>query len=76
MEKLVEILKEIRPEYEWETADDFIANGMLDSFDIIVLVSELESAYPISVDGSDILAENFSSLDAIADLVRKSGGIV
>ena len=76
MEKLVAILNEIRPEYDWETADDFIANGMLDSFDIIVLVTELESAYPISVDGSDILAENFSSLEAIADLVRKSGGIV
>ncbi len=58
------------------TADDFIANGMLDSFDIIVLVSELESAYPVSVDGSDILAENFSSLESIANLVRKSGGIV
>lgn len=76
MGKIVEILMDIRPEYDWEHADDFIANGMLDSFDIIVLVSELESAYPVSVDGSDILAENFSSLESIADLVRKSGGIV
>ena len=76
MEKIVEILKDIRPECDWEYAGDFIANGMLDSFDIIVLVSELESAYPVSVDGSDILAENFSSLESIADLVRKSGGIV
>ncbi len=76
MGKIVEILKDIRPECDWEHAVDFIANGMLDSFDIIVLVSELESAYPVSVDGSDILAENFSSLESIANLVRKSGGIV
>lgn len=76
METIVEILKDIRPECDWENTDDFIANGMLDSFDIIVLVSELESAYPVTVDGSDILAENFSSLESIADLVRKSGGIV
>ena len=76
MEKIFEILKDIRPECDWENTVDFIANGMLDSFDIIVLVSELESAFPVSVDGSDILAENFSSLESIAELVRKSGGIV
>ena len=76
MEKIVEILKEIRPECDWNNTDDFIANGMLDSFDIIVLVTELESAYPISIDGSDNLAENFSSLESIAELVRKRGGIV
>lgn len=76
MGKILEILKEIRPECDWENTDDFIANGMLDSFDIIVLVTEIESAFSISVDGSDILAENFSSLESIADLVRKSGGIV
>lgn len=76
MEKLIEILKETRPEFDFENASDFIENGMLDSFDIVVLVSELDSAYSISIDGSDILPENFNSLEAMANLVRKSGGTI
>lgn len=74
MEKLVDILKEIRPEFEWEHAENIIGNGMLDSFDIILLVTELDSVYGISVDGSDIVQENFNSLESISNLVRKSGG--
>ena len=52
---------------------DFIDEGMLDSFDLVTLVSELDNTFGISIDGVDILPENFSSVDAIAALLVKNG---
>lgn len=49
---------------------------MLDSFDIISLVTALEENYKILIDAFDILPENFCSIEAITNLVRKNGGVV
>ena len=72
MDKLVALLTEIRPEFDFAATDDFVENGMLDSFDIITLVVALDEAYAISINGTDIVPENFSSLNAIRKLVEKS----
>ena len=73
-EYIYSILKELRPEFDFLSSIDFVEDGYLDSFDIVSLVSELESRYSISIDGMDILPENFSSVKAICKLVQKSGG--
>lgn len=73
-EKIIEILTQLRPEFDFSREGvDFIEEGMLDSFDIVALVSELDAAYGISIDGMDILPENFSSVEAIAALLVKNG---
>jgi acyl carrier protein len=69
--KIIEILKEIRPEFSFNIDDNFIANGMLDSFDIIALVVALDKEFNISIDGMDILPENFSSVEKIESLLKK-----
>ncbi len=74
MDKILEILTELRPEFDFSTSGNFIDDGYLDSFDVIALVSELEETFHIMIDGLDVLPENFCSLEAIAALVRKSGG--
>jgi chitin disaccharide deacetylase len=71
MEIIVAILKDIRPEYDFIGVDDFFAKGMLDSFDLTVLVSSLEERFAISVDGADIVPENFRNVDAIASLLKR-----
>ena len=76
MEKIYNILESIRPESDFKTSENFIVDGLLDSFDIVSLVNELEEAYDILVDALDILPENFSSLEAIKALIVKSGGKV
>ena len=48
-----------------------VTDGILDSFDIINLVTELEGAFDIEIDPEDVTAENFESVDAIADLVER-----
>lgn len=74
MEKIYELLKELRPEFDYHSSHDFVAEGLLDSFDIITLVIALEDAYGIIIDALDILPEHFCSVEAIAYVVRKSGG--
>jgi len=75
MKSILEILKEIRPEFEFDFANsnDFVADGMLDSFDMITLVSALDKNYSISIEGTDILPENFQNVRAIEALLRKNG---
>ena len=73
-EKIIKILTELRPEFDFtQEGVDFIEEGMLDSFDLVTLVSELDSTFGISIDGVDILPENFGSVDAIAALLVKNG---
>jgi len=76
MKRLVEILQEIRPEFDFTAADNFVEKEMLNSLDIIALISTLEEEYGISIDGADIVPENFNGLEAIKTLVEKSGGTI
>ena len=72
-DKILNILKEIRPEYDFSANVNFIEEGMLDSFDVVTLVTELDDQFGISIDGMDILAENFSSVEKIITLLNKNG---
>ena len=72
-EKIVKILSELRPEFNFEENLNFIEEGMLDSFDVINLVTTLDSEFGISIDGMDVLPENFSSLSSIEALLIKNG---
>lgn len=74
MQEIYAILKVLRPEFDFAQSNDFVEDGFLDSFDIISLVSALEEKYAIKIDGLDVVPDNFSSVDAIVGLIRKSGG--
>lgn len=71
-EKIIKILKEIRPEFDFEESENFVEDGYLDSFDIVTLVSELETAFDIVIDGLDVLPENFETVQDICHMVNKS----
>ena len=76
MEKIYEILANIRPEFDFKNAEDFIAEGLLDSFDMVTLVSDLEAEFGIIIDGLDIVPENFVSAETIKATIEKNGGKV
>lgn len=73
MKTVAEILKEIRPEFDFAASRDFIADGMLDSFDVVTLVATLDKNFGISIQGVDIVPENFKNYEMIEALLRKSG---
>ena len=72
-DRIIKILNEVRPEFDFGMETNFISNGMLDSFDLVTLVTELDESFGISIDGTDILPENFQSAEAIEALLKKNG---
>ena len=76
MSKILDILGELRPEFDFSESQDFFKDGRLDSFDVVMLVSELEEQYSISIDGADIVPENFQNLLEIESLLKTNGSSV
>ena len=72
-EEIIAILNDLRPEFDFSENVNFIEEGMLDSFDIVSLVDELETNFGIKIQGIDVIPENFSTLDKIETLLKKSG---
>ncbi|KIA99832.1 phosphopantetheine-binding protein [Flavobacterium sp. KMS] len=71
-DKIISILNDIRPEFDFnEPTENFIEAGMLDSFDLVTLVTSLDESFEISIDGTDILPENFANVETISSLLIK-----
>ncbi len=71
-EKIIEILTELRPEFDFTEDVNFIEEGMLDSFDVVSLVDEIESTFGVAISGTDVIPENFCSIDAISDTIKRN----
>lgn len=72
-EKVMEILMDLRPDVDFENERKLIADGILESFDIMSLVAELEDEFDIKIKPKDLVAENFNSADAIVEMLHKLG---
>lgn len=71
MEKVIEILKGIHPEVDFETADGLIDKRILDSFDVVTLVGELSDEFDVEIGAEHMIPENFNSAAAIYALIEK-----
>jgi acyl carrier protein len=71
MDKLMKILWEINPDIDFETEDALIDGGMLDSFDIVTLVAEIDDAFGIEIPAEALIPENFNSAKAIFALIQR-----
>ena len=69
---ILNILSHIRPEVDYLNKTNYIDEGLLDSLDIIRLVSDIEKKYNISINGEDIIPENFQSIYDIENLINKT----
>ena len=69
-EQVLKILQAVRRDVDFEKETKLIDDGILDSFDIISIVSDLNSEFDVEITADELEAENFNSLDAITELVR------
>ena len=69
--QVMEILKELRPDVDFESSQTLIDDGILDSFDLVSLIGELTDAFGVDISFDDIEPENFNSADQIAALVKR-----
>ena len=71
MEALLEILKELHPEVDFETCDTLIDDKILDSFDIVTIISEINTEYDVAIPAEEIIPENFNSAEDLYDLIER-----
>lgn len=71
MEKLLEILKRIRPDVDFENETALIDDGILDSFDVVSIISELDDAFDVQIRITELDPDNFNSVEAIWKLVQE-----
>ena len=69
--KILEILNDINPDIDYETETTLVDDDLLDSFDLVSLVSDLNSAFDINITVVDFVPENFNSLSALTALVER-----
>lgn len=70
-EQLLNILNDLRPDVEFEKEKKLIDDGVLDSFDIVSLVSELNSEFDVEINVMDLEPENFNTVEAMLELIVK-----
>ena len=71
MNELIEILSNLHPEVDFETCDTLIDDKILDSFDIISVISEINEEFDVVIPAEEIIPENFNSAQALYELVTR-----
>jgi acyl carrier protein len=71
MEELLKILKEIHSDVDYETCTTLIDDGILDSFDIISIITEVSSEFDVQIPANEIVPENFNSTEALWKLIER-----
>ena len=69
----MELLQATNKDADFAASDDFISDGLLDSMDIQMLAVAMEDEYGITLAGTDLMPMNYTSVDAIRDLLRSHG---
>ena len=70
-ERILEVVKSIRPAVDFENETALIDDEILDSFDVIQIVTELMEEFNIFIDADDIEPENLNSLENIREMVER-----
>ncbi len=71
MEKLLEILTDLHSDVDFETEESLIDDGILDSMDIISLITEISEEYDVTITAKDIIPANFNSAKALYALIER-----
>ena len=71
MEELIRILQSIHTDVDYKTNDRLIEDKILDSFDIITLISEINEEFGVAIPAEEIVPENFNSAEKLYDLILR-----
>ena len=71
MDKLIEILSDLHPDVDFTVEDGLVDNGILDSLDIVTLITEINDKFDVSIPAEEIIPENFNSAETLMALIEK-----
>ncbi len=67
----MEILKNLHPDVDFETCTTLVDDRIIDSFDIVTIISEINDEYDVVIPAEDIVPENFNSAQALYKLIQR-----
>ena len=70
-EQLLELLEEIRPDVDFENEKQLITDGVLDSFDIVSMVTAMNDEFDIEIEVGNLVPDNFNSIEGMMALIEK-----
>ena len=70
-EQIIEVLKQIKAGVDYENEKNLVSDGILESFDIVTLISLLNNEFGIFITVADLVPENFESVETIENLINK-----
>lgn len=68
---VLNLLSEIRPDIDFEHETQLVSQKVLESFDIIMMISELEEEFKIKISPKELVDDNFNSVDAIVAMIGR-----
>ena len=71
MEALLDILRDLHPEVDFENNERLIDDHILDSFDIVALIADINNEFDIAIPAEEIIPENFNSAKALYALIER-----
>lgn len=71
MEILLEILEELHPDVDFENCETLIDDKILDSFDIITLVADINDEFGVAIPAEELIPENFNSVKSLYELIER-----
>lgn len=69
MEELLNILENMHPDVDFTAEEDLISTGVLDSLDIVTLITEINATFDVSIPAEEVVPENFASAEALWALI-------
>ncbi|MCR4926347.1 MAG: acyl carrier protein [Lachnospiraceae bacterium] len=70
-EKIIQILKEIKPAKNLQDIEDIVEGGYIDSFELMMLITSLSEKFQVEIGIDDMTAENFNSVKAMAEMIDR-----
>lgn len=70
-ERLLKILSELRPEVDFTSETALVDDGILDSFDMVALVTEINDEFDVRIGIENLVPENFNSVNSIIELIER-----
>ena len=71
MEQLLKILRSLHPEINYESCNTLIDDNIIDSFDIVTLIAEINDEFDVAIPADEIVPENFNSAKALWQLIER-----
>ena len=71
LEAIIDLLKDVEEDVDYENCTTLVDDRVLDSFDILSIISSINDEFDVSVPAKDIVPDNFNSAQAMLDMVKR-----